>query len=93
MEKLFIGVSALSCVAFLFVIGLIIGGIIKEAINTRKVKIKTYEATVRVFYDHDETVRFEYVKAKNKQEVWQELYDRYERCSHNYRVERIRKCR
>ena len=54
---------------------------------------KVYEATIHVYCDYGEKVNFEYVKAKNKQDVWLELYDRYEGCPHNYRVERVRKCK
>lgn len=85
------GVSAI--VAILALLLIVVSYMIVNSRDAYKNTFKVYEVTVRVYYDHDETVRFEYIQAKNKQEMWQELYDRYERCLHNYRVERIRKCK
>lgn len=85
------GVTSLVCILALLLVFAFY--MIANSRNERKNTIKVYEVTVRVYYDHGEAVKFEYIQAKNKQEVWQELCDRYEGCPHNYQVERMKQCK
>lgn len=85
------GVTAL--VAILALLLVFAFYMIANSRDERKNAIKVYEVIVRVYYGHGKAVKFEYIQAKNKQEVWQELCDRYEGCPHNYQVERVRKCK